>query len=149
MSDHIDGPRTTADPAIDLTDLFAFTSPADSRRTVFIACAFPFAGETALFSNAANYNIVARRVRVAGLGDAASFKVDGPEIRYTFQFEVLKPGPKGERQPQAGICKLPDGRTLPVVVGDEQGHRHKMESSACLRACDQIHSTRDGCSGRI
>jgi hypothetical protein len=119
MSDHIDGPRTTADPVIDLTDLFAFTSPADSRRTVFIADVFPFAGETALFSNAANYNIVARRVRVAGKGDTASFKVDGPEIRFTFQFEVLKPG--RERQPQTGICKLPDGRTLPVVVGDEQG----------------------------
>jgi hypothetical protein len=119
MSDHIDGPRTTADPVIDLTDLFAFTSPADSRRTVFIANVFPFAGETALFSNAANYNIVARRMRVAGIGDAASFKVNGPEIRFTFQFEVLKPG--RERQRQTGTCKLPDGRTLPVVVGDERG----------------------------
>src|SRR5580700_3608528 len=81
MSDHIDGPRVLADPTIDLTDLFAFISPADSRRTVFIANVFPFAGETALFSNAASYNIAARRVRVAGMGDAASFKPDGPEIR--------------------------------------------------------------------
>jgi hypothetical protein len=121
MSDHIDGPRTTADPTIDLTDLFAFISPVDSRRTVLIANVFPFAGETALFSNAASYNIAARRVRVAGMGDAASFKPDGPEIRFAFQFEVLKPGLGGELQRQTGICKLPDGRTLPVVVGDEQG----------------------------
>ena len=121
MSDHIDSPRTTADPVIDLTDLFAFTSPADSRRTVLIACAFPFAGETALFSNAANYSIVIRRVRVAGMGDAASFKVDGPEIRFTFQFEVLKPGRSGENQHQTGTCKLPDGQSLPIVIGDEQG----------------------------
>lgn len=121
MSDHIDGPRTTADPAIDLTDLFAFTSPADSRRTVFIADAFPFAGETALFSNAAAYSIVAKRVRVAGIGNAASFKPEGPEIRFTFEFDVLKPGQNGERPHQTGSCKLPDGRTLPIIVGDEHG----------------------------
>jgi hypothetical protein len=121
MSDHIDGPRTTADPAIDLTDLFAFISPADPRRTVFIADVFPFAGENALFSNAANYTIAARRVRVAGIGDAAAFKTDGPEIRFTFQFEVLKPASNGERPRQMGTCKLPDGRALAVVVGDEQG----------------------------
>ncbi len=27
MSDHVDGPRQIGDPAADLTDLFAFTSP--------------------------------------------------------------------------------------------------------------------------
>ena len=27
MSDHVDGPRSIGDPAADLTDLFAFTSP--------------------------------------------------------------------------------------------------------------------------
>ena len=46
MSDHIDGPRTTVDPSIDLTDLFAFTNPSDPKRLVLIADAFPFAGET-------------------------------------------------------------------------------------------------------
>jgi geranylgeranyl diphosphate synthase type I len=39
MSDHIDGPRQTADPVSDLTDLFAFTSPTDPKRTVLIAIA--------------------------------------------------------------------------------------------------------------
>jgi hypothetical protein len=97
MSDHVDGPRTAADPTIDLTDLFAFTKPTDHRRTVLIANVFPFAGETALFSNAVNYSIVMRPVRVAGTGDAASFKTAGAEIRFTFQFEVLKPRPNGER----------------------------------------------------
>jgi hypothetical protein len=121
MSDHVDGPRTTADPSIDLTDLFAFTNPADARHTVLIANVFPFAGETALFSNAANYSIAVRRVRVAGTGNAASFKAAEPEIRFTFQFEVLKPGLNGERQRQTGICRLPDGRTLPIIVDDEQG----------------------------
>jgi hypothetical protein len=121
MSDHIDGPRTTADPSIDLTDLFAFTSPTDPNRTVLIADAFPFAGETALFSNAVNYSLVMRRARVSGLGENAAFATEGPELRFTFQFEVLKPGPKGERLAQTGACKLPNGETLSIVVGNEQG----------------------------
>ena len=29
MSDHVDGPRSIGEPAADLTDLFAFTSPED------------------------------------------------------------------------------------------------------------------------
>ncbi len=121
MSDHIDGPRAAGDPSIDITDLFAFTRPTDPRRAVLIADTFPFAGETALFSNAVNYSIAMRPVRVAGTGDAASFKAGGTEIRFTFQFEVLKPGPNGERQRQTGACSVPDGRTLQVVVDDEEG----------------------------
>ena len=121
MSDHIDGPRTTADPSIDLSDLFAFTNPADPTRTVLIADVFPFAGETALFSNVVSHNIVVRPVRMAGSGDAASFKAEGPEVRFTFQFEVLTPTTNGERSVQVGTCKLPDGSTLPVLVGDERG----------------------------
>ena len=121
MSDHIDGPRTTADPSIDLSDLFAFTSPGDPTRTVLIADAFPFAGETALFSNAVNYSLVMRRARVAGLGHNAAFRTEGPQIRFDFQFEALKPGPAGERLPQSGACKLPNGETLAIVVGDEKG----------------------------
>ena len=37
MSDHIDGPRSIGDPSIDLTDLFAFTSPENPGRTVLAA----------------------------------------------------------------------------------------------------------------
>ena len=121
MSDHIDGPRTTADPSVDLTDLFAFTSPSDPRRTVLVADVFPFAGETALFSNVVTHNIAVRPVRIAGTGDAASFKADDRESRFTFRFEVLAHNPSGARQAQTGTCKLPDGSSLPVVVGDEGG----------------------------
>jgi hypothetical protein len=121
MSDHIDGPRTTADPAIDLTDLFAFASPSDPKRTVLVANVFPFAGATALFSNAATYAIVVRRVQVAGTGDAARFEPHGPEIRFSFQFEALAASGTGDRPRQTGACRLPDGRTLPVTVNDEAG----------------------------
>ncbi len=121
MSDHIDGPRSQADPSTDLIDLFAFISPTNPQRAVLIADVFPFAGEAALFSNVVDYSIVLRRIRVAGLGESASFKVDGPEIRFTFRFDVLKPATSSDRQCQSGVCKLPDGRTLPFVVNDEEG----------------------------
>ena len=81
MSDHVDGPRTLADPAIDVTDLYAFISPENSKRTVLIANVFPFAGDSALFSNVVNYSIAVRRVRVAALSDAARFEAGEAEIR--------------------------------------------------------------------
>jgi len=34
MSDHVDGPRSIGDPAADISDLFAFTSPENPGRTV-------------------------------------------------------------------------------------------------------------------
>lgn len=121
MSDHIDGPRQTADPVSDLTDLFAFTSPTDPARTVLIACILPFAGESALFSNTINYSLVVRRVRQTGLGLQAGFEPQAGEWRFTFQFEVLGPEMQAGRAKQAGHCVLPDGVTLALTVGDEQG----------------------------
>ena len=69
MSDHVDGPRSIGEPAADLTDLFAFTSPENPARTVLAACVFPSAGESAIFSNAIDHSIVVRRVTVAGVGN--------------------------------------------------------------------------------
>ncbi len=130
MSDHIDGPRTTADPTIDLTDLFAFTKPADPTRLVLIADVFPFAGETGVFSNAANYSIIVRRVKVAGLGINAKFESYGDQIRFNFQFDTLKPTELSGVNPksQSGSCTLPTGEVVPLVVGDEQGSYSKDRS---------------------
>ncbi|MDM0117498.1 DUF4331 family protein, partial [Variovorax sp. J22R133] len=68
MSDHVDGPRSIGDPAADLSDLFAFTSPENPARTVLGLFVFPFAGTHALFSNVVNHSFVVRRASVAGLG---------------------------------------------------------------------------------
>ena len=120
MSDHIDGPRQIGDPSVDMTDLFLFRSPENPARTVFAADVFPSAGANAMFSDAAFHSIVARRVTVAGLGDAAKFQSGDREIRFTFRFDKLeaKPGPKPI---QRGTCTLPDGQTLRFVVNDEKG----------------------------
>jgi hypothetical protein len=130
MSDHIDGPRTTADPSIDLTDLFAFTNPSDPKRLVLIADAFPFAGETGVFSNAASYSIIVRRVRVLGLGVSAKFESYGDQIRFDFHFDTLKPTglPGAKPASQTGSCTLPTGEVVPLVVGEEQGSYSKDRS---------------------
>src|SRR6478672_310041 len=90
MSDHVDGPRQIGDPAVDTTDLFGFISPENPARTVLAADVFPSAGSSAVFSDAAYHAIVARRVKVAGVGDAAKFQPDEREIRFSFRFDRLE-----------------------------------------------------------
>src|SRR5262244_3402223 len=111
MSDHVDGPRSIGEPAADVSDLFAFTSPENPARTVLAMCVFPSAGESAVFSNAIDHSIAVRRVSVAGIGSAAKFQPAQEELRFTFSFEVLKRDTTGNVI-QRGICVLPDRREL-------------------------------------
>src|SRR5262249_54535833 len=120
MSDHVDGPRSIGEPAADLTDLFAFTSPENPARTVLAACVFPSAGDEAVFSNVIDHSIVVRRVSVAGVGNAAKFQPAHEEIRFTFRFDVLKRDAAGALI-QHGVCMLPGGRKLSLTVNDEKG----------------------------
>src|SRR5689334_16294756 len=120
MSDHVDGPRSIGDPAADISDLFAFTSPENPGRTVLAMCVFPSAGEDAIFSNIIDHSIAVRRVSVAGVGNAAKFQPGNDEIRFTFRFEVLQRDAAGKTI-QRGVCKLPDGRELALTVNDEKG----------------------------
>jgi hypothetical protein len=120
MSDHVDGPRSIGEPAADITDLFAFTSPENPARTVLAMGVFPYAGENAIFSNVIDYSIAVRRVSVAGIGSAARFQPADDEIRFSFRFETLKRDAAGKAI-QRGVCKLPDGRELPLTVNEETG----------------------------
>jgi len=121
MSDHVDGPRSIGDPSIDMTDLFAFTSPENPGRTVLIADVFPSAGVSAMFSNVVNHAIVVRRIEVAGLGEAAKFKPGDQEYRFNCKFSALERGADGSKPTQRGTCTLPGGQELSFVVGDEKG----------------------------
>jgi hypothetical protein len=121
MSDHIDGPRQVGDPAGDLSDLFAFTSPENPDRTVLALCVFPSAGASAVFSNVVNHSFVVRRATVAGLGNAARFKTGDQEIRFSCRFDTLEHARDGAKPIQRGSCTLPGGQTLPFVVNDEKG----------------------------
>jgi hypothetical protein len=119
MSDHVDGPRQICDPAGDLTDIFAFTSPENPSRTVLAANVFPSAGVTAMFSNAVNHSIVVRRVALTGSGDDAKFMARGQEYRFSCKFDVLQRD--GERTIQRGTLTCPDGQALPFIANDENG----------------------------
>ena len=120
MSDHVDGPRSIGDPAADISDLFAFTSPENPARTVLALCVFPSAGEDAMFSNVIDYAIAVRRVTVAGVGSAAKFQPEADGIRFSCRFETLKRDAAGNAV-QHGVCKLPDGRELSLTVNDDKG----------------------------
>ena len=120
MSDHVDGPRQIGDPAADITDLFAFTSPENPAYTVLAACVFPSAGEDAMFSNIIKYSIAVRRVTVAGVGNSAKFQPADDEFRFSFRFDVLKRDAAGKAI-QRGVCTLPGGRELSLTVNDENG----------------------------
>src|ERR1700749_4723248 len=111
MSDHVDGPRSIGEPAADLTDLFAFTSPENPARTVLAMDVFPSAGEDAIFSNVIYYSIAVRRVTVAGVGNSPNFQPKADEIRFSFRFDSLKRD-AGGKAIQRGVCKLPGGREL-------------------------------------
>lgn len=119
MSDHIDGPRQIGDPASDLTDLFAFTSPENPSHTVLAANVFPSAGVTAMFSNAVNHSIVVRKVTVVGTGEHTQFKADEKEIRFSCRFDLLQR--EGRQTIQRGTLSCPDGQALRFVVNDERG----------------------------
>src|SRR5271155_912182 len=121
MSDHVDGPRSIGDPSIDLSDLFAFTSPENPGRTVLIANVFPSAGVSAVFSNVVNHSIVVRRMTVAGVGDAAKFKPGDQEYRFNCKFSPLERGADGSKPVQKGTCTFPGGQELTFVVNDEKG----------------------------
>jgi hypothetical protein len=119
MSDHIDGPRQIGDPAADLTDLFAFTSPENPSHTVLAANVFPSAGVTAMFSNAVNHSIAVRRVTVTGTGNDAKFKAADKEHRFSCKFDALQR--EAEKTVQRGTLTCPDGQNLGFVVNDEKG----------------------------
>src|SRR5262245_45475897 len=112
MSDHIDGPRQIGDPSSDLTDLFAFTSPADPARTVLATNVFPTCGADAVFSNVIDHAIVVRRAKVAGTGEATKFETSGPDIRYNVRFDTLEKSTSDQRPVQRGTCTCPDGQKI-------------------------------------
>ena len=64
-SDHVDGLKTAIDIGADLTDVFAFTSPADPNKLVLIMNVHGFANSTSRFSNAVDYKFRIRPIENA------------------------------------------------------------------------------------
>jgi len=70
MADHFSGPRALADPASDITDVFAFPSPERPGHLVLVLDVFPIAAPTALFSDALIYRFRLRPVTATTEGSS-------------------------------------------------------------------------------
>ena len=149
MSDHIDGPRQIGDPSVDLTDLFLFRSPENPARTVFAADVFPSAGSSAMFSDAVNHAIVARRVTVAGLGDAAKFQAGDREIRFNFRFDRLEARPGGQSQSSAAPARCPTARRCASSSTMRRAPPRRTGPFASLPVFAPIRSSWRGWSGEL
>ncbi len=88
MSDHGAGPRSIANPEIDITDLFAFPSPEREGNIVLAMNIFPFKEIEAtrlFFSDALDYRIRLRPVRIAATGPGAKFEVGSRGMLFQFR----------------------------------------------------------------
>jgi hypothetical protein len=86
MSDHISGPRAVADPVTDITDVFAFPSPESPRHLVLIMNVFPYAGPSAVFSDAVIYRLRVRSASIAS--DRRAFAIGADEFVFDCAFDV-------------------------------------------------------------
>jgi hypothetical protein len=116
MADHFSGPRALADPASDITDVFAFPSPERPGNLALVLNVFPIAGPTALFSDALTYRFRLRPVTATTAGGTPAFVAGADEWTFDFRFAPSTPGGAA----QAGSCTTPSGAAISFRVGDEQ-----------------------------
>jgi hypothetical protein len=111
MSDHISGPRAIADPVTDITDVYAFPCPERPGQLVLIMNVFPYAGATALFSDAVIYRF---RVRSASPEpNRRAFAVAADEAVFDCTFSGAKA--------QEGRCVLPSGEAVAFRLNEDGG----------------------------
>ena len=142
MSDHISGPRAIADPVTDITDVFAFPCPESPEQLVLVMNVFPYAGPSALFSDAIIYRFRVRSAAIASTGRAASFAVGADEVTFDCVFEGPANPDSGTQPVQWGCCITPNGGTIPFRVNDEM----VAEAKACMSSqdSDRIRSSLTG-----
>ena len=123
MSDHISGPRALADPIADITDLYAFPSPAQPENLVLVMNTLPFAQPADLFSDGLIYRFRLRRLSHAeSIGTTAPFATVGDEIVIDCVFSDPTAGEDAGTQTQEGICTISGGGgSTSFRVGDPSG----------------------------
>ncbi|WP_331373380.1 DUF4331 family protein [Sinorhizobium chiapasense] len=110
MSDHFSGPAVMDDPAVDITDFYAFPSPERPGNLVLIMNAFPMATAQAFFSDVVTY-----RFRLRPLTRSAGSFVHGPaEHTIDVRFDDVPEG----TSVQKGTVVTSDGRETGFVTGE-------------------------------
>ncbi len=119
MSDHFSGPRALADPAADITDVYAFPSPERPGHLVMVMNVLPLAAPTALFSDALSYRFRVRPVTSVTAGP--TFEVGAQEYAFTCTFTapIHGNGNGSGTLAQTGTCTAPGGQQVSFRVGDE------------------------------
>ena len=110
MSDHGAGPRSIANPEIDITDVFAFPSPERPGHLVLVMNIFPFKEIEAtrlLFSGRGSSTIASAFVLFSVASTGPSARVNGWRggTRVQVIFEV--PQASGDSLVQSGTCHGP------------------------------------------
>jgi hypothetical protein len=122
-SDHLDGPRTTADPAADVADVFAFTSPEDPSKVVLAMTVTPYASDASAFSSQVDYAF--RVQRVAAL---QPLTLDGTALDVTCDVATA------DGAAPVVTCQGPGGVSASAPVGQTTAAGPPMRVFAGLRA---------------
>ncbi|HEY6603803.1 MAG TPA: DUF4331 family protein [Xanthobacteraceae bacterium] len=110
MSDHFSGPAVIGDPAVDLTDFYAFPSPERPGNLVLIMDVFPLATPQSFFSD-----VVTHRFRLRSLARSRGQFAQGT-AEYTIDVN-FSDVPEGTSV-QKGNVVTSDGRNASFVVGE-------------------------------
>jgi len=114
MSDHFSGPAVIGDPAVDITDFYAFVSPQRPGNLVLIMDTFPLATPGSFFTDAVSYRFRLRPLTRSGR------TVTHGEAEYTVDvhFNAVTEGTSA----QSGHVVTSDGRETKLVVGEASEH---------------------------
>ncbi|RPJ52294.1 MAG: DUF4331 domain-containing protein [Acidobacteria bacterium] len=110
MSDHFSGPAVTGDPAVDITDFYAFPSPERPGNLVLIMDVFPMATSQSFFSDVLTYRFRLRPLARSG----ASVMHGTAEHTIDFTLDDVAEG----TSVQKGTVAPSDGREASFVVGE-------------------------------
>ena len=122
-SDHLDGPRSTADPQADIADVFAFSSPEDPGKVVLAMTVAPYASDASVFSDEVDYAFRIRRV------DALTpLTFDGAAVDVVCELDP------GDGSAPTMICSGPGGSTARAVLGAPGAGGGSMRVFAGLRS---------------
>jgi Domain of unknown function (DUF4331) len=110
VSDHFSGPAVMGDPAVDITDFYAFPSPERPGNVVLIMDVFPLATSRSFFSD-----VVTHRFRLRPLARSGGSVMAGTtEYTIDITFEDVPEGASAQK----GNVTTSDGRLACFVVGE-------------------------------
>ena len=110
MSDHFSGPAVMGDPAVDITDFYAFPSPERPGNLVLIMDVFPLANSESFFSDVLTYRFRLRPLAASG----SSVTTGAAEYTVDITFSDVPEG----TSVQKGNVVTSEGREARFVVGE-------------------------------